>query len=456
MENLKKQLQKIDTLFKRYGVEDNLNASQELLDMYLGILNSDYTAYSDRLEGKIENLSVDFNDFLEEYTLEIGSVMTEILQEVAEIINGGDRELIQNKVSIIAKSIVEFLDDDKLTFLIAFTQTFQQEYKKLKSTMKPASEAMQMMEAVEENSILISLDTSKIEKLPEDNQFAIIAMFLQEVFMIMSIVSMQMMKDDENPDIISQEEYESKDFDIKEKMAEALRANRNTNQIIYEKADFAYSPTDKIVCNICHKFFAKNSIQRHIGSCSKKYVESRGGNKSSYLLKIYDKYMTDYFLHVLISEDAQLIHLDTFLRDIWLECCGHMSAFRQGHNELEMDDRAECLTHVKKTDYTYDFGSSTNLIIEFKKEFKGSQEHLIKLMARNGEIKADCHRCEKKQAKYICTECMYNGDEVIFCEDCVVLHTKKYHNDENYMISNFVNSPRTGVCAYGATELELE
>ena len=38
--------------------------------------------------------------------------------------------------------------------------------------------------------------------------------------------------------------------------------------------------------------------------------------------------MPEYWLHVEGRETASLQQLDSLLRRVWLECCGHMSALR--------------------------------------------------------------------------------------------------------------------------------
>ncbi|MDQ6662539.1 MAG: hypothetical protein M3Z24_16440 [Chloroflexota bacterium] len=40
------------------------------------------------------------------------------------------------------------------------------------------------------------------------------------------------------------------------------------------------------------------------------------------------KYYPQYWLHLDVAGNAELEELDQFLRNIWLECCGHLSAFR--------------------------------------------------------------------------------------------------------------------------------
>jgi len=454
MNDYKKELQNIQSYFNKYAALKSLNAGEELLYTYMGIINSEGVGFMDALMQRTGLDEDAVSLILDDYTLEVGAVMSTLMVDIAEIINSHNQELVNDKMSAISQIIIDILGESSRNILQKLVEHYQSEYKIFAKDYPYNDESKKVIKMLEENSQLLLLDNERVSTIPQEKLYMLIAMLFQEVFMVMSMVNMKELESGNKFDMITQEEYENEDFDVKEKIASEIAKARTEDMEIYERADFAYSPTEKVVCNICHKFFATSGIQRHVGSCAKKYVED-GGNKSSFLLKIYDKYMSDYFLHVLISEDAQLGHLDTFLRDIWLECCGHMSAFRQDRDELEMDDYAECLTHKKKTEYTYDFGSSTNLIIEFKKEFYGTQEHLIKLVARNTAIKAPCHICDKEDSKYICTECMYGGDEVIFCEKCVKKHIKKHHDGESYMISHFVNSPRTGVCGYGEMEDEF-
>ena len=43
------------------------------------------------------------------------------------------------------------------------------------------------------------------------------------------------------------------------------------------------------------------------------------------------------WMHLEIPVEATLRDLDQFLRDIWLECCGHLSAFTIGSTQYELD-----------------------------------------------------------------------------------------------------------------------
>ena len=70
-----------------------------------------------------------------------------------------------------------------------------------------------------------------------------------------------------------------------------------------------------------------------------------------------------YWLIIEAKGDAQLGHVDALLRQLWLECCGHMSAFRLGRRELAMTTAAAIAfaRAASKVDYEYDFGSTTAL-----------------------------------------------------------------------------------------------
>src|SRR6266542_1177987 len=49
-----------------------------------------------------------------------------------------------------------------------------------------------------------------------------------------------------------------------------------------------------------------------------------------YHLVVSGRYAPMYWLHLEAPSNASLEDLDFFLRRTWLECCGHLSAFRLG------------------------------------------------------------------------------------------------------------------------------
>lgn len=93
----------------------------------------------------------------------------------------------------------------------------------------------------------------------------------------------------------------------------------------------------------------------------------------------YPKYGREHCLFVEVKETASLKDLDSFLRDIWLECCGHLSGFEiEGISyeaetgcdytwqEVSKSMNCKLMSVLRKGltfDYEYDFGSTTGLMI---------------------------------------------------------------------------------------------
>lgn len=65
------------------------------------------------------------------------------------------------------------------------------------------------------------------------------------------------------------------------------------------------------------------------GAIAERDASGRPSQKIFHVV-VEGKYDPQYWLHLDVAGNAQLEDLDQFLRDIWLECCGHLSAFRIG------------------------------------------------------------------------------------------------------------------------------
>lgn len=60
------------------------------------------------------------------------------------------------------------------------------------------------------------------------------------------------------------------------------------------------------------------------------------------LLRAYQTGSPIYWLHVTARREAKLAELDRLLRDVWLECCGHLSEFYDHRRDaLNMETRLE-------------------------------------------------------------------------------------------------------------------
>ena len=221
-------------------------------------------------------------------------------------------------------------------------------------------------------------------------------------------------------------------------------------------------------CKFCGKEYAFGYMKKHLSTCKERQnqlANENGKKQCGYFeLAIYPIYGKDYWLFIEIKETATLRDIDTFLRDIWLECCGHMSAFEidgvsyeiQPVTDLYWGEPAKSmnckLSTVLRKDmtfgYEYDFGSSTDLVITvINYRIKDWKKEKLTLLSRNNPYEFVCSGCGQKPAVAICTECFWEEGAGLLCEDCI-----KTHECGEDMLLNVCNSPRMGVCAYDGSD----
>ncbi len=203
----------------------------------------------------------------------------------------------------------------------------------------------------------------------------------------------------------------------------------------------------KCKCLMCNSVFTLRGISRHIKSCLQKTFERAEEKEIRYLLlHVISCYPKGYFLYLLVKESAKLRDLDAFLRDIWLECCGHMSAFFLGYyNEVPKNRKIGQLSEIRQDIiYHYDFGSTTELKIRIIGEYMGpsSPRRKVLLLARNAPPIIYCDSCGKREATKICIECKWN-DKGFLCDECAAKHPC-----DPQLSLPVCNSPRMGVCGY--------
>ena len=214
-------------------------------------------------------------------------------------------------------------------------------------------------------------------------------------------------------------------------------------------------------CNLCGGTFSKSAMTKHLKSCKQKQADSATSipDKVSRKVQFFHivvegRYSPDYWIHLEIPADAKLEMLDSFLRRIWLECCGHMSMFSIQDKRYSVAPMADfddesmkagldaVLSPGIKFYHEYDFGSTTYLTLKVvsqeQKQIKGKD---IAVLARNEPPSYPCMFCGKTAA-HICTECMCEGEGCL-CDECVA-----EHECEEEMLLPIVNSPRVGVCGY--------
>lgn len=184
-------------------------------------------------------------------------------------------------------------------------------------------------------------------------------------------------------------------------------------------------------CFICGKTAAKTALKNHV------LKEHNNGDEKCYLLKAEGAYNKDYWLFFTVSFDSTLSAVDKFLRQIWCECCGHMSAFHFGGGEFGKSRKISVLKVGDKLLYEYDFGSTTEIILTVISEISRSkQREKVSLIARNEPFNEVCDTCGSP-ATYVNA-----WENVLVCDEC-----SKEVEDEAALLP-IVNSPRCGECGY--------
>jgi hypothetical protein len=215
-------------------------------------------------------------------------------------------------------------------------------------------------------------------------------------------------------------------------------------------------------CSYCQGNYAKSSMARHLKACKARHVDdesdagssSKGSAKRTILhLQVEGSCRPMYWMHIEIPANATLRDLDEFLRQIWLECCGHLSSFEISgetffSEKMEPGDRSMNMALGKvigpgmKFEHTYDFGTSTELSLKVISARQGlAQGKAVRIMARNDPPDIGCESCGKP-AVAVCCQCIDEGNGFV-CEDCA-----KKHECGDDMLLPVVNSPRMGMCGY--------
>jgi len=215
-------------------------------------------------------------------------------------------------------------------------------------------------------------------------------------------------------------------------------------------------------CLLCNSIFGKAGMTKHLQSCLDKNVISekisgdrRSQKRNKFFLILVEGYQSPaYWMHLKISADARLKDLDDFLRDIWLECCGHLSAFeiegtRYSSSPMtEYDEKSmgrklgDILGQDIKFFHEYDFGTTTALALRVVSEGEAEiKNKTIQLLVRNEPPSITCNNCNNI-ATHICAECIYSGEGWL-CDKCA-----HEHDCGEDMLLPVVNSPRVGMCGY--------
>lgn len=210
------------------------------------------------------------------------------------------------------------------------------------------------------------------------------------------------------------------------------------------------------ICLYCGAEFTKQGASKHLAACAgrraiiEKAESSKAAAEPLLHLRVRGAYFKEFWLDIEMRGSATLGDLDSYLRAIWLECCGHLSQFSFGGwrgDELSMGIKAASVfqTDAELT-HLYDFGTTSETLIKpvGARTGKPTTKHPIVLMARNLPPTVECMTCGEP-AKWFCSECQIEHDETGFLCDT---HEAEHPHDDYGGTAPLVNSPRVGMCGY--------
>ena len=255
-------------------------------------------------------------------------------------------------------------------------------------------------------------------------------------------------------------------------------------------------------CNVCGDVIRADDAVDHTQTCimykaRRKYTVPKTDERYARSMPIMIWVRSEQLQHwmvLAVQPTTSLRQLDQFLRDEWLECCGHMSDFKIGQtqysncvpgpgdapnfdNDLAEDNEQhtvhtleETVAHGQRFHHEFDYGDTTclnlehvatlpipyNYLPEFinpPKEAEYYVEHFITVMARNRPTER-CFKCgETAQWRY--HENPYvevppeEGGPIVappyFCNGCA---------PQDMALVELRNSPRSGVGCYDNTHDE--
>ncbi|CAG8578296.1 17151_t:CDS:1, partial [Dentiscutata heterogama] len=198
--------------------------------------------------------------------------------------------------------------------------------------------------------------------------------------------------------------------------------------------------------------YSKSRASSHLLQCIAETFTPSESTTEGYLICVSSRdFPSWYWMYITVPKNFTLRMLDDLLRDTWLECCGHLSAFYignldysshpiSGDGSQSMNKKmGQVLSPGLKFEYTYDMGSSTDLKLDVIATLPACPYDEITLMMRNDPPAFTCEICNKP-AETICTLCSEKT-----CTDCNEKHSCVVNENDTYMLANLVNSPRTGV-----------
>lgn len=222
-------------------------------------------------------------------------------------------------------------------------------------------------------------------------------------------------------------------------------------------------------CKYCGKEYTRAGMIKHLATCKEREAVLADAKEKYFELVLCGKYDKDYWLIIQMKESATLKDLDQFIRDVWVECCGHLSAFDIYGQRYEVAPQNDffwgkpaksmncklksILEQGMQIKYEYDYGSTTDLMIDVQDYYDApNQKDKITIISRNNPPQFFCSQCRKNTAVWISPEGFYDGNP-FWCDECMEkLRKGEIEVDEPEFLLPVCNSPRMGVCGYEGSE----
>ncbi len=83
-------------------------------------------------------------------------------------------------------------------------------------------------------------------------------------------------------------------------------------------------------CIFCQNDYTRTGMTRHLETCKTRKAAIAAASAPGirlFHLTVQGTYNAAYWMNLEIPASATLQDLDSFLRGIWVECCGHLSSF---------------------------------------------------------------------------------------------------------------------------------
>jgi hypothetical protein len=197
-------------------------------------------------------------------------------------------------------------------------------------------------------------------------------------------------------------------------------------------------------------------MTKHLATCPQRQAAiaaaegTRTPSETLYHLRAQPAGQSEFWLDLEMRGSGTLKQLDSYLRAIWLECCGHLSRFSVGEwggDDIPMSRRlAQVFAGLTELTHQYDFGTTSTTLIKVvgTREGRPLTRHPVALMARNLMPAAQCIVCQQP-ANWLCMECLIEDDVWgTLCDE----HVKTHPHDNYDEPVRLVNSPRLGLCGY--------